>query len=84
MVVVVYVGVVFAVDFVFIVIVFIHLVIFLVVSVESLVRGGSRLQKSELTPIDYLGLVQMAMTSPQIGLISPEVEKPPPYGARQN
>ena len=48
------------------------------------VGGGSRLQKSELTPIDYLGLVQMAMTSPQMGLISSEVEKPPPYGARQN
>ena len=44
-------------------------------------RGGSRLQKSELTPIDYLGLVQMAMTSPQMGLISSEVEKKNPYGA---
>ena len=50
----------------------------------SLSRGGSRLQKSELTPIDYLGLVQMALTSPQMGLISSEVEKTPPYGARQN
>ena len=39
------------------------------------IRGGSRLQKSELTPIDYLGLVQMALTSPQMGLISSEVEK---------
>ena len=35
------------------------------------------MQKSELTPIDYLGLVQMAMTSTQRGLISSEVEKPP-------
>ena len=49
-----------------------------------IVGGGSRLHKSELTPIDYLGLVQMAMTSPQMGLISSEVEKTPPYGARQN
>ena len=36
------------------------------------------MQKSEVTPIDYLGLDQMAMTSTQIGLISSEVEKPPP------
>ena len=35
------------------------------------------MQKSELTPIDYLGLVQMAMTSTQMGLISSEVEKKP-------
>ena len=33
------------------------------------------MQKSELTPIDYLGLFQMAMTSPQMGLISSDVEK---------
>ena len=33
------------------------------------------MQKLELTPIDYLGLVQMAMTSPQMGLISSEVKK---------
>ena len=33
------------------------------------------MQKSELTPVDYLGLVQMAMTSPQMGLISSEVKK---------
>ena len=35
------------------------------------------MQKSELTQIDYLGLVQMAMTSTQMGLISSEVEKKP-------
>ena len=36
------------------------------------------MQKSELTPIHYLGLVQMAMRSTQMGLISSEVEPPPP------
>ena len=35
------------------------------------------MQKLELTPSDYLGLVQRAMTSPQMGLISSEGEKPP-------
>ena len=50
----------------------------------ALIWGGSRLQKSELTPIDYLGLDQMAMTSTQMGLILSEVEKTPPYGDHQN